>query len=189
MKKIKRGLIIFILFVIGFIGIVEYVSFQIVNQMPEPNAAYVIVFGAKANDDKPSVVFKSRLDKAIFYLKQNPNTKVIVSGGQGFDENYPEGLVGKWYLMSHGIDEQRIISEETSTNTFENLVYSKKLMNDPTSHVVMVSSEFHMFRIRMLANRLDFNASYLASKTDIQHLLWAKPREYVAIIKSFLFDK
>lgn len=189
MKNLKRTLLVILLLVIGYVAIVEYVTYQIINEIPQANASYVIVFGAKAVDDKPGSVFKSRLDKAVTYLKNNPETKVIVSGGQGFDENYPEGLVGKWYLMSQGIDENRIISEEASANTFENLKLSKQLMHDPSAHVVMVSSEYHMFRIRMLANRLDFQASYLASKTPTNHYIWGKAREYVAILKSFLFDK
>ena len=78
------------------------------NSKGKPDLDYIIVLGAQVRASGPSVILKYRLDTAVDYLNANPNTKCIVSGGQGYNEPEPEGVVMKKYLMENGIDERRI---------------------------------------------------------------------------------
>lgn len=87
---------------------------------------YIIVLGAQVKESGPSVVLRYRLDRAVSYLKENDNTLVIVSGGKGINEPATEASVMKEYLINEGINEERIIIEDKSNTTKENLINSKK---------------------------------------------------------------
>ncbi len=78
---------------------------------------YVIVLGAQVHKDRPSVVLKYRLDRAAEYLRDNPETICIVSGGQGSNEPYTEAYGMQQYLLQQGIDADRILIEDQSKTT------------------------------------------------------------------------
>ena len=82
----------------------------------ESGAEYIIVLGAQMRDWGPSVVYKARLDSAVEYLKNNPDTKVIVTGGQGANESISEGEGGQEYLLAQGINKDRILVEKDSVD-------------------------------------------------------------------------
>ncbi|WP_249646204.1 YdcF family protein, partial [Lysinibacillus sp. D3C2_S12] len=93
------------------------------------SADYMIILGAKVKPGGvPSLSLKSRLEVAVQYLTIYPHVKVIVSGGQGPDEDRTEASVMKDYLEPNGIEASRIIIEDQSTSTYENLVFSKELL-------------------------------------------------------------
>lgn len=110
------------------------------------NLDYMIVLGAQVHEDGPSVVLKYRLDAAIDYLNANPDTICIVSGGQGANEPFPEAKGMADYLTEHGIDEERILLEDKSTNTVENIKYSKALIKQSYDSVGIVTNNFHVYR-------------------------------------------
>lgn len=58
--------------------------------------------------------------------KNNPQTKIIVSGAKGADEPVSEAFSMKNYLITHHISADRIISEDKAGDTAENIAYSKK---------------------------------------------------------------
>lgn len=69
----------------------------------EAGVDYLIVLGIQMRDEGPSVVYKHRLDAAAEYLNNNPDTRVVVTGGQGANEAISEGEGGKKYLLEQGI--------------------------------------------------------------------------------------
>ena len=115
----------------------------------QEGADYVIILGAQWKTSGPSYVLQKRLDKAIEYLNANPETKVIVSGGQGYNE--PEGMQG--YLETAGIDPERILMEDASTNTTQNLIFSGELLDKSEDSVVVITNNFHMFRALAIARK------------------------------------
>ena len=84
----------------------------------------IIILGACVKGKKITGALQKRLDKGVEYLLAHDNTKVIVSGGQGKGEEVTEAFAMKSYLVDKGIDEKRIIMEEKSRSTEENLKYS-----------------------------------------------------------------
>lgn len=115
------------------------------------NLDYVIVLGAQVRESGPSVVLKYRLDAAIDYLNENPDTVCIVSGGQGVNEPFSEAEGMAEYLMENGIDENRIILEDQSKNTVQNIQNSKALMEESYNGVGIITNNFHMFRAVQIA--------------------------------------
>jgi uncharacterized SAM-binding protein YcdF (DUF218 family) len=74
------------------------------------------------------------VDKAIeFWKKQKDQggkeAVLIPSGGQGRNEPMAEAEAMGRYLRECGIPEQAILQEEKSRNTYQNMEFSKKLID------------------------------------------------------------
>lgn len=152
---------------------------------------YVVVLGcAIFPDGALTLTLMKRLNAAYDYLVDNPDTICIVSGGQGENEPTTEAYAMAEYLIEKGIDADRIIKEETSTSSMENLRNSKEIMlqYDKELTVAIVTSDFHIFRSKMLANNMDLDAIGIPSYTS--WYIWTSSflREFLAVIKSVLFD-
>ena len=66
---------------------------------------YLLVLGAQIKENKVTRNLRKRLDTAIAYLADNPDTLVIVSGGRGTEQLPSEAAAMKGYLLDQGIDE------------------------------------------------------------------------------------
>ena len=175
-----------------FLGILLFAGVEgmILSQyraVPEQGADYVIVLGAQWRIDGPSEVLRRRLDAAIAYLNENHDTNVIVSGGQGRNEPVSEAAGMRQYLMDAGINDERILVEDASTNTFQNLVFSGRLLDPENDKVVIVTNNFHVFRAIRIAEKQGYKnvegmaASSLAGMAP-HNLL----REFFGVVKDFL---
>lgn len=152
------------------------------------NLDYIIVLGSQVKPSGPAVVTSLRLDRAYEYAVNNPDTVIIVSGGQGSNEPAAEAFVMKEYLVSKGIDESRIIAEDKSTNTSENLQFSMILVDGlQDSSVGIVSSEFHMFRALAIAKKCGYTDTYgIPARSVRLYLPNNMLRESIGILKDFL---
>lgn len=121
----------------------------------EPNLDYIIVLGAQVHESGPSIVLKYRLDKAVEYLEENPDTKCIVSGGQGANEPFAEAEGMATYLEKKGIAKERILLEKESTTTEQNIKYSKKLIAESNAKIGLVTNNFHLYRALQIARGED----------------------------------
>ena len=91
---------------------------------------YLIVLGAKVREDDISASLKHRLDKAIRFAQEHPETKLILSGGQGKDEPTTEAQAMAEYLQYNGIAPEQILLEGQSTSTSVNIAFSKALIEE-----------------------------------------------------------
>ena len=88
---------------------------------------YLVVLGASLNaDGTPKETLAYRLDAAASYLAENPGTRCVLSGGQGPDEPQTEASAMAAYLRGRGVAGGRVILEERSTTTAENLRISRE---------------------------------------------------------------
>lgn len=152
----------------------------------------VIVLGCGLRGERVSVGLAKRLNKAAEYHKENPEAMIIVSGGQGPQEDISEALAMKRYLVDKGIAEDKIIMEDKSTSTITNFRYSREIMEArgmDLSSVVFVTNAYHVYR----------GASYAKDEgfVDIAHLgtdiIWYTipmnyMREMMAVVKMWVFD-
>jgi len=153
----------------------------------EQNLDYIIVLGAQVREDGPSAVTLYRLQAALDYLNNNPDTIAITSGGQGDNEPAPEGDVMKEWLISHGIDEERVISENQSKNTIENVINSSAYLNKETDHVGIVTNNFHVYRGTQLAKHAGYKYVYgISAYSTPFYLPNNMYRESFAIVKDYL---
>lgn len=155
--------------------------------VPRPGADVCIILGAQIKESGPSDVLRRRLDKAISYLQQNPDTLVIVSGGQGSNEPISEAQGMQDYLVAKGIEPERICMEDASTSTWENLSFSAKLIDKSSDSVVVVTNNFHVFRAVSIAKKQGYGAVQgLAASTHRGNLANNMLREFLGVIKDFL---
>ncbi len=187
--KIKLALKIVItfcvvVFIVSFI-VIEALIINTGNKKPtKDDYDYVVVLGAKINGDRVSLALKYRLDAARKYFENHKNTKIIVTGGRGDDEDYCESFIMKNYLVEHGVPEQMIIEESTSTTTYENLKNSYEIVG--SSSILVATNSFHSFRAMFLAKDVGFDAEPLNAKTPIVIKIKMYIREYFAIVAYFL---
>lgn len=118
---------------------------------------YLIVLGAGLNPDgSPSETLRYRLDAACEYLEENPETRCVVTGGQGGDEVRTEASAMAEYLIDQGISEGRILREEQATSTVENLELSHELLEaagEGDASLAVVTTDFHLYRALRIAER------------------------------------
>ena len=117
-------------------------------------APYCIVLGAKVNGETPTLSLEERLIAAKDYLETYPAAKAVLSGGQGPGEGISEAEAMRRYLTQAGIAPDRLLLEDRSTTTEENIANSLAVVRanggDPSGRVAIVSSEYHLCRARRI---------------------------------------
>lgn len=162
------------------------------GMQPEADGAndYAIVLGAKVNGEVPSLSLHYRIDAALDYANQYPHVKLILSGGQGPDEMMTEAEAMRRYLVEKGIEAERLILEEESTTTYENLLFSKKLMPESVKSVTIITSDYHLARARILAEKIGFESTdAVAANTPKVVETKLKTRERLALLKTYLIGE
>ena len=154
----------------------------------EEDLDYIIVLGAQMKPAGPSAVLKFRLDAAYDYLIRNENTICIVSGGQGRNEPCSEAEGMHRYLVEKGIDSGRLIMEDKSTDTSENIAYSMEIIGRKDVSVGIVTNNFHVFRGVHLAKAAGFeDVCGISAPSNIYFQLNNMVREFFGIIKDLLY--
>lgn len=155
----------------------------------------IIVLGCMVNPNgQPSVLLKDRLDTALGYLEEHPGAIAVVSGGQGPDEVMSEAQCMADYLTGRGIDARRIILEDQSHNTNQNIRNAQKVLAeagyDTTQPTIVVSNAFHLARVRLIWSRAcSGSVSTLAAPSShLPSRILMYVREPLALLKSFLLD-
>ena len=153
------------------------------------NVDYLVVLGARIRGEVPSLTLQYRLDKAYTYLVNNPDTMVIVSGGQGVGESITEAEAMKRYLVKKGIKENRILLEPRARDTDENLRYAFEIMDGQQEDAssLVVTSSFHVLRSKMIAKDLGRQVGGIGSKTLPYLIPTYYLREFFAVVEEFIF--
>ncbi len=173
---------------IGFTAIMTGIVVRDMSGDVPTACDYVIVLGAGLNKETPSLTLVDRLNRTIAYMNEYPGSIAIVSGSQGSDETITEALAMERYLVSHGIPRERIIKEEKARNTNENLIYSREIINSlGGGSVAIISSDYHIFRARLLAEKQGLRAVMLSAKSSLPILrINYAVREGFALVKAKL---
>ena len=157
---------------------------------PEPDKDFMIILGCKVRKDgTPSPLLRGRIDRALAFAgKQKVQTGkdliFITSGGRGADEPISESAAMKRYLMEQGIPAERIIEEDRSTDTLENMRFSKEkvLAVNPAGRVAFATTNYHVFRSGLCARRAKMRAVGVGAKTRWYFWPNAAVREFVGLL-------
>ena len=157
---------------------------------PDKDKDFLIVLGCALKEDgAPTPLLQGRLDRAVgFYNEQKERTgkelMFITSGGQGADEVVSESSAMKRYLMERGIPEERIIEENQSTSTYENMLFSKdKIWEiDPEGKVAFSTTNYHVFRSGLFARRVKMRAVGMGADTKWYFWPNAAVREFIGLL-------
>lgn len=176
---------------------------------PEKNLDYVIVLGAQVKGTVPSRALRLRLEMAETYLKENPETIAVLSGGQGSGEEITEAQCMQEYLTEHGIEKSRLLMESNSTTTEENLNFSAAVIAQNAAasgekgkseipvmqgsagpdlgkrqRIGILSNNFHVYRASLLAEKMGYeHVSTIAAGSDWRLQAHYMVREFFALVK------
>ncbi|WP_051234189.1 YdcF family protein [Butyrivibrio sp. NC3005] len=162
----------------------------------DKNLDYIIVLGAQMKSYGPSYVYRERLDEAYQYLIENENTICVLTGGKGFNEPVAEGEGGRDYLLKKGIPAGRIIVENKSVNTRENVRGALKQMGLSKApeeelrkiRIGIITNNFHVFRGVYIAKKVTkANICGIAAPAHPAYLPNNLLRESFGILKDFIF--
>lgn len=190
-KQKKVGKIILkILFVLAIAFAAYAVAASVVmgifaNRTP-PTAknTTLVVLGCKVDGNSPSKSLRRRLEAAYDYLTANENIKCVVSGGQGSNEIMSEAQCMYDYLTEKGIDKDRLYIEDKSTNTKENIIYTREIIeqNNLETEITIVTDGYHQLRANITAVKNNVNvAGAVSANTPLEILPTYWVREWFAI--------
>lgn len=175
-------------------------------------ADYAIVLGAQVRGDKISNSLQKRLDTALEYAENNPNTMLVLSGGQGEGENVSEARAMFEYLQYNGIPAERMLLEDQSVNTVQNITFSTKVIERQEHYkalaaqemlmesyrerpkgdikIAVLTSDFHVFRAKSIAKKQGIlNVAGIAAPSDPVLAVHMWIREGFAVLKDKFMGK
>ena len=161
--------LVLVLTCLGFVYfcIVEVPIIKNARTDKEPERDYLIVLGAAVYGDQPSLTLVRRMEGARDYLLRYPESVAIVSGGMGPGETVTEAQAMHDWLVAQGIPDERILLEPKATSTQENLAYSFEIIrargDEPDGHVAIVSSAYHLYRAKLMAEKQGVEAAGVAA--------------------------
>lgn len=186
LKRIIFALLFILIILVLIFYWLDYEMNAALKNEADGSNEYVVILGAKVKPGGiPSQSLKNRLDAAVDYLQKYPTVKAIVTGGQGADEDRTEASVMADYLIKNGIAEDRVLLEDQSTTTYENLLFAKKLLPENTASITIISNDFHLKRATILARKLGLKADVVAAPTPKVVNTKSRIRERLAIIKAY----
>ena len=175
------ALLVFVMFLLSY-GLSDNVS---------GNEDAIIVLGSGIRGELLTQGLKNRLDAAIECYEENEELIIVVSGGQGPQEDITEALAMERYLLSQGVPQEKIIKEEQATSTFENFLNSKAILDNLFEggyETAFVSNEYHIYRASSLARIAGFDAvTHTHSSTMWYTLVPSTLRETLAVVKLWIF--
>jgi len=151
---------------------------------------YLVILGCQVNGSLASLPLLRRGYNAVNYMKRHENVKAVITGGQGPREDITEAEAMRRLLAENDIGEERILIENKSRSTIENLKFADELYDLLDKNIVIVTSDYHMFRSLSIAKRLGYkNAAGLAARSQVSVLPAYLLREYVAVMYYALSGK
>lgn len=166
------------------------VNLIVIRHKPDYDKDFIIILGCGLMDDgSVTPLLKGRADRALRFAREQyeatgKEVTFIASGGQGPDEVNSEAEAIQRYLMEQGVPAERILLEDRSTDTAENMEFSKAIIDriDPHAKVIYSTTNYHIFRSGLKARRVKLKATGIGARTKWYFWPNATVREFVGIL-------
>ena len=164
------------------------------RQKPQYDKDFIIILGCAISKKGGLLpLLRNRTNAAIHYaweqeIASGKPLKYVPSGGQGPDEIMSEGSAMELYLLSHGAEQDEVFAEKKSRNTYENFLFSKKIIDElnPNARIAFSTTNYHMLRSGLIAQSIGIDAEGIAGKTKWYFWPNGFVREFIAILKMHL---
>lgn len=191
-RKSGRGRVvkvaILVLFSLGvvWVGWIQWLIHTAQSRSSEGRPDVAIVLGAALWNDRPSPGLRERLDVALRLAEDGVVDRIIVSGGldaNGATITEAEGM--KAYLVERGMPAEAIVEEREATSTYENMLFSKRIMErEGWSRPIIVTHQYHGARAMDIARFVGLPDAALAlADSRVMWMPWHKARETLAFTK------
>lgn len=152
----------------------------------DDNADYLIVLGANVKGEFPSNSLKERIRTAYTYLHTHKTCTAILSGYKNQNAHISQGKCMQNELRHMGIPAYRLLVENNARTTLENFQFSKDYMTKLNPTVIVITSDFHLYRALKIAHKCGYtNIKGIGAKTPTPLILHCYIRELFAVIKYF----
>ncbi|MCB8944951.1 MAG: YdcF family protein [Ardenticatenaceae bacterium] len=164
---------------------IEVYRFSLLDEARPADAA--IVLGAAVYRERPSPVFRERINHGIWLYENGYVDWLIFTGGVGWGDNYSEAEVARQYAVAQGVPAEAILVETTSTSTLENLANARQVGAEAgLGTYLIVSTPFHMKRALAIAEDLGLEAYTSPTQTTRWINPYTKSRAYVREVVVYL---
>lgn len=183
LKKLFR--IILILFLAYLLLLAKDIySFSLKSNTAPADAA--IVMGATVFRNRPSPVFRERINHAINLYRQGIVQYLILTGGLAGNDELAESEAARNYAIAQGVPAEHIFIETESDNTCLNLVEAKRIMDEnDLDQALIVSDPLHMRRTMWLAENIGMKAASSPTPTSRYQSLDRKARFLIREVYSY----
>lgn len=146
----------------------------------------VIILGHGQKKREIGEILKNRLDKAFEVFQENKEAKMILSGGKNYSKDFSEAEIMSKYLESRGVEKGKIILEDKSRDTIQNLRNSKVIIEQNNfRNIALVTSDFHLKRAEMIAKNLGLDVVGISAVTSKYKKLTFLVSEFFKTIHNF----
>ena len=143
-------------------------------------AKRLLVFGKRLRHGQIDADYRQRLDKAAELMHEDPERRLLLLGGAADAQAISEAAAGERYLHHLRLDKARIVREEQSTNTLENLRQARLLMrNGESGAVALISNRYHLARIHTMADSLGIDHQLCGCEEHFRLTLKILPRLFM----------
>jgi len=154
------------------------------------NEDVIIVLGAGVVGESVTRPLAHRLNVAFYYWRENPDAYIIVTGGLGDRATITEAEAMARFLTRRGVPRARILLEERSTSTYENLTFAQEILDKHFPNgfcAVLITNDFHLYRSVRTARRLGMDVNRLGANTDLYSWPVNYMREMLAVVNAWMF--
>ena len=141
-----------------------------------PSNATLIVLGMRLRGDRITADYRSRLQRAYSLNAENEARRILVLGGPSGDGSFSEAERGREFLLSKGVPAAKIIMEQSSRDTLENLRHARAMLERPDQGAcVLITSRYHLARTRCIAAGLGLRPVLCAAEDRLKltpRILW-----------------
>jgi uncharacterized SAM-binding protein YcdF (DUF218 family) len=155
-----RPVIAFVLLAAAILYTVSLLAVLVVSQQDQRRPVdAIVVLGAAQYNGRPSPVLRARLDHALGLYREGLAPLIVVTGGVGRGDTTSEAIVGRRYLMAHGVPARGVVAQPEGRTTMASMTaVAAWLRSRGHQRVLLVSDPFHMFRLRLEARRTRLEA-------------------------------
>ena len=170
-------------------GVLSIFMLQQAKPQEYPPDSVLVVLGGAIRNGAPGAVLQSRLDTALAYLEEHPDTKIVVTGGNEAAGREAEAVIMRNYLLTKGVSYDQIILEKNASNTKENMQFTAAELNFNgiwTKNIITVTNDFHQLRTHIYGGRIGLATYPLNSSTPWVLAPSSWMREYFALLGAFI---
>lgn len=189
----RRTVLVGLVCWLGLFALVEYRIHSWSSPVLTATPDWLVVLGAGLRGETPAPLLEQRLIRTVNILQTHPQMRVVVSGGQGYNEAISEAEAMRRYLVTAGIANERIFLEDHSFSTFDNITLSHRLLsklnNGSAPAAWILTSEFHLYRASKQATALNWQHAPVSAPTPWLLIPVCNLRESITIGRDWLQER
>ena len=192
LKKVRWLTLTIAAMIISIIGFSSFLAAYGRQSTADYTEDAILILGAGILRGEPRPSLQMRLDQALIYHSRNPSAMIIVTGGLGYGQVISEAESMANYLVSHGISREQIILEDMAHSTYTTMSFSREVIDayfEIPPRVVIITSNFHMFRSARFARMHGIDAARYPASTPLVGMPFYYVREVAAVIKMWVIGR